>query len=160
MKKKKILAFMSAVCITFGTVSPSMVMAASTPVTNVVSEGAFDITLSADEIQSNGDRYMKVGWSNRGYYTVQFDDDKDFSSPITKRNKDQRIVSLSTHIDENQDSVYYIRVINSNGKVSDVIKADLGGTAVEKESSSGNTQTPSGGGSSSFPSFNWGSFFK
>lgn len=160
MKKTKFLALMSAVCMTFGAASPAMVMAASTPATNVVSEGAFDITLKVDEIQSNGDRYMKVDWSNRGYYTVQFDDDKDFSSPITKRNKDQRLVSLSTHIDENQDSVYYIRVINSNGKVSDVIKADLGGTAVEKESSSGNTQTPSGGGSSSFPSFNWGSFFK
>ena len=160
MKKTKFLALMSAVCMTFGTASPAMVMAASTPATNVVSEGAFDITLKVDEIQSNGDRYMKVDWSNRGYYTVQFDDDKDFSSPITKRNKDKRIASLNTHLDENQDYVYYIRVFDPNGKVSDVIKADLGGTAVEKEPSSGNTQTPSGGGSSSFPSFNWGSFFK
>lgn len=160
MKKTKFLALMSAVCMTFGTASPAMVMAASTPATNVVSEGAFDITLKADEIQSNGDRYMSVKWSNTGSYTVQFDDDNDFSSPITKRNKDKRIVSLGAHLDENQDSVYYIRVIDANGRVSDVIKADLGGTAVEKESSSGNTQTPSGGGSSSFPSFNWGSFFK
>lgn len=160
MKKTKFLALMSAVCMTFGSVAPSMVMAASTPVTNVVKEGAFDITLGGDEIQSNGDRYMQVVWGNGGFYTIQFDDDKDFSSPITKRNRDRRIASLSTHLKENQDHVYYIRVINSNGKVSDVIKADLGGTAVEKESSSGNTQTPSGGGSSSFPSFNWGSFFK
>ena len=84
MKKTKFLALMSAVCMTFGSVAPSMVMAASTPATNVVSEGAFDITLCDDEIQSNGDRYMSVKWGNRGYYTVQFDDDKDFSSPITK----------------------------------------------------------------------------
>lgn len=54
MKKTKFLALMSAVCMTFGSVAPSMVMAASTPATNVVSEGAFDITLCDDEIQSNG----------------------------------------------------------------------------------------------------------
>ena len=170
MNKKRFLAVMSAACMALSAISP--VMAATNTNTEVVSEGAFDIRLRGDEIKKSGERYISVGWSNTGYYTIQADDDKDFSSPITKNNKDKRIVSCNFHIDEDQDAVYYIRVINSNGKCSDVIKADLGGEAVEKETSSSagdstgsdstENQTPSWswGDLSGFPSFDWGSYFK
>lgn len=116
-----------------------LVLVFCSSVTAFAADNAPVLTLDKNQYNENGERHIKITWEGASKaYIIELDDNKYFSSPITKNREVYHIRKNGKFynfvLSENVDATYYIRVRTVDNMLwSNVVIADIENNKNESE---------------------------